>query len=302
MSKGGSEMVKPFLKWAGGKRQLISEIMAYYPFEKSKITKYAEPFVGGGAILFDILNKYDLDSIYISDTNFDLINTYKVIRDNIDKLVKELLIIQNEFLAQNDEERKNYYTKKRDRFNELKTNSKKYNIERATLMIFLNRTCFNGLFRVNKNGMFNVPMGRYKNPLICDEVNLRKISKKLKKVEIVYGDYKKSIKFIDENTFVYFDPPYRPLTKTANFTSYTKYDFTDEKQIELSQFIDTINKKGAKIVLSNSDPKNIDENDNFFDEIYSDYNIKRIIANRFISCKGNSREKVKELIIANYDI
>lgn len=112
MSKGGSEMVKPFLKWAGGKRQLISEIMAYYPFEKSKITKYAEPFVGGGAILFDIINKYELDSIYISDTNFDLINTYKVIRDNIDKLVKELLIIQNEFLAQNEENRKNYYTKK----------------------------------------------------------------------------------------------------------------------------------------------------------------------------------------------
>ena len=291
--------VKPFLKWAGGKGQLIDEIEKFYPFDK-KINKYAEPFIGGGAVLFDILNKYELDYIYISDTNFDLINTYKVIRDNIDKLVKELLIIQNEFLAQNDEYRKSYYIKKRDRFNELNTNIEKYNIERATLMIFLNRTCFNGLFRVNKNGMFNVPMGRYKNPLICDEVNLRKISKKLKKVEIVYGDYKKSIKFIDENTFVYFDPPYRPLTKTANFTSYTKYDFTDEKQIELSKFIDTINKKGAKIVISNSDPKNDNVEDNFFDELYKNYNINRVKATRMLNSNASLRGAINELLITNY--
>ena len=132
--------------------------------------------------------------------------------------------------------------------------------------------------------------------------NLKNVSRALKNVKIVYADYRESENFIDEKTFVYIDPPYRPLNTSSSFTSYTENDFTDKEQIELAEYIDILNKKGAKIVLSNSDPKNVDENDNFFDEIYSNYNIKRIIANRFISCKGNSREKVKELIIANYDI
>lgn len=204
--------VKPFLKWAGGKGQLIKEIERYYPFENGVITKYAEPFVGGGAVLFDILSKYDLDEVYISDINAELINTYRVIRDNIDDLIEILSAMQNDFIPLDTEHRKGYYLNKRSRFNELKVNGdKNINLEKAALMIFLNKTCFNGLYRVNKKGLFNVPMGAYKNPMICDENNLKAVSEKLQRVTIVCGDYRKSEDFIDENTFVYFDPPYLSL-------------------------------------------------------------------------------------------
>ena len=212
--------LKPFLKWAGGKGQLIHEIAPYYPFEDSRIKKYAEPFVGGGAILFDILSKYDLEAVYISDVNSELINTYCTIRDRADELIHLLLLMQNEFTALSAEERKSYYTEKRARFNDLKMHENKADSkERAALMIFLNRTCFNGLFRVNKKGFFNVPMGAYKNPTICDEANLRAVAEKLRNVTIVCADYRRAADFIDKHTFVYFDPPYRPLTETARFTA-----------------------------------------------------------------------------------
>lgn len=292
--------VKPFLKWAGGKGQLLNEIKKYYPFNNG-ITKYAEPFVGGGAVLFDILANYDLKEIYISDINVELMNTYRIIRDNIESLIDILYSIQNEFLPMNTDDRKTYYTKMRDRFNDLKVNGdENVNIEKAALMIFLNKTCFNGLYRVNKKGLFNVPMGAYKNPLICDENNLRAASEKLQKVTIVCGDYKQSADFIDENTFVYFDPPYRPLNETSGFTAYTENLFNDEEQIELAKFVDVMNKKGAKIVVSNSDPKNTNAEDNFFEDIYANHTIKRVEANRMINSKGASRGKIKELLISNF--
>ncbi|MBR5473304.1 MAG: Dam family site-specific DNA-(adenine-N6)-methyltransferase [Clostridia bacterium] len=292
---------KPFLKWAGGKGQLLKEIESYYPFADSHITKYAEPFVGGGAVLFDILGKYDLKEIYISDINVELMNTYKIIRDNVDSLIEILYSIQNDYLSLNTEDRKSYYVKMRDRFNYLKVNGdENINIEKAALMIFLNKTCFNGLYRVNKKGLFNVPMGAYKNPMICDENNLRAVSEKLQKVTIVCGDYRESANFIDENTFVYFDPPYRPITDTASFTAYTENLFNDEEQIELAKFVDLMNKKGAKIVVSNSDPKNINSEDDFFEEIYASHNIRRVEANRMINSKGASRGKIKELLISNF--
>lgn len=291
--------VKPFLKWAGGKTQLLEEIRKYYPFMNKSITKYAEPFVGGGAVLFDILSKYDLEEIYISDINGELINTYKIIRDNPNKLVKILFNMQMEFISLTINDRKNYYLQKRERFNFLKVNDNEA-IEKAALMIFLNKTCFNGLFRVNKKGLFNVPMGAYKNPLICDKENIYVVSEKLKNVNIVCEDYKKSVDFIDEYTFVYIDPPYRPLTDTSNFTAYTTDLFNDEKQKELANFIHTIHQKGAKVLVSNSDPKNVNENDDFFDTIYKDYNIKRVEAARMINCNGKSRNKIKELLISNF--
>lgn len=291
--------VKPFLKWAGGKNQLLKEIRNYYPFMNKSITKYAEPFVGGGAVLFDILSKYDLEEIYISDINGELINTYKIIRDNPNKLVKILFNMQMEFISLTINDRKNYYLQKRERFNFLKVNDNEA-IEKAALMIFLNKTCFNGLFRVNKKGLFNVPMGAYKNPLICDKENIYVVSEKLKNVNIVCEDYKKSVDFIDEYTFVYIDPPYRPLTDTSNFTAYTTDLFNDEKQKELANFIHTIHQKGAKVLVSNSDPKNVNENDDFFDTIYKDYNIKRVEAARMINCNGKSRNKIKELLISNF--
>lgn len=300
-SKSDEKKVKPFLKWAGGKGQLLSEIEKYYPFENGRITKYAEPFVGGGAVLFDILSKYDLKEVYISDINTELINTYRIIRNDIDDLIEMLYRMQNDFVPLDTDNRKDYYMKKRERFNDLKVNGNEGdNIEKAALMIFLNKTCFNGLFRVNKKGLFNVPMGAYKNPMICDETNLRAVSKNLQKVTIVREDYRKSADFIDENTFVYFDPPYRPITDTASFTAYTENVFNDDEQIELARFVDDMHQKGAKVVISNSDPKNSNTEDNFFDNIYSAYKIKRVDATRMINCNSEARGKIKELIISNF--
>ena len=300
-NKNDEKSIKPFLKWAGGKGQLIKEIEKYYPFEKGKITKYAEPFVGGGAVLFDILSKYDVEEVYISDINAELINTYVIVREHIDELVKLLIKYQNEYVPLDKDNRKNYYIEKRNRFNDIKVNGNETeNIEKAALMIFLNKTCFNGLYRVNRKGFFNVPMGAYKNPLICDEKNLRAVSEKLQNVKIVCGDYKKSDDFIDENTFVYFDPPYRPLTETASFTAYTENLFDDEKQIELANFVKRMSDKGARVVVSNSDPKNVNEKDHFFDKIYEIYKIKRVEATRMINCNSNSRGRIKELLISNF--
>ena len=295
-----NKVVKPFLKWAGGKGQLLSEIEKYYPFDQN-ITKYAEPFVGGGAVLFDILSKIDLEEVYISDINAELINAYCIIKNHVDDLIEQLFALQKEYVPASIEERKKIYSVERDRFNYLKINGNEFaNIEKAALMIFLNKTCFNGLYRVNKKGMFNVPMGSYKNPLICDEKNLRAISGKLKNVKIVCGDYKESESFIDEHTFVYFDPPYRPITETASFTAYTEAEFSDKEQMELAEYVSFLNTKGAKIVVSNSDPKNADVNDDFFDIIYPKQKITRVEANRMINCNSEARGKVKELLISNY--
>ena len=292
---------KPFIKWVGGKGQLLSEINKLYPVELGKnINKYAEIFVGGGAVLFDILSKYKLDEVYISDKNLELINTYKSIRDNVDILIKSLKEMEEQYIPLDTENRKDYYYKKREEYNSLKINSEVNNIEKAVLFIFLNKTCFNGLYRVNKKGEFNVPMGAYKKPKICDEENLKNVSLTLRNVKIVYADYRKSEKFIDGKTFVYIDPPYRPLNITSSFTSYTENDFNDKEQIELAEYINVLNKKGAKIVISNSDPKNNDIDDNFFDKLYKNYNINRVKATRMLNSNASLRGAINELLITNY--
>ena len=292
---------KPFIKWVGGKGQLLSEINKLYPVELGKnIKKYAEIFVGGGAVLFDILSKYKLDEVYISDKNLELINTYKSIRDNVDILIKSLKGMEEQYIPLDNENRKDYYYKKREEYNSLKINSEVNNIEKAVLFIFLNKTCFNGLYRVNKKGEFNVPMGAYKKPKICDEENLKNVSLTLRNVKIVYADYRESEKFIDDKTFVYIDPPYRPLNITSSFTSYTENDFNDKEQIELAEYINVLNKKGAKIVISNSDPKNNDIDDNFFDKLYKNYNINRVKATRMLNSNASLRGAINELLITNY--
>ena len=292
---------KPFIKWVGGKGQLLSEINKLYPVELGKnINKYAEIFVGGGAVLFDILSKYKLDEVYISDKNLELINTYKSIRDNVDILIKSLKGMEEQYIPLDNENRKDYYYKKREEYNSLKINSEVNNIEKAILFIFLNKTCFNGLYRVNKKGKFNVPMGAYKKPKICDEENLKNVSLTLRNVKIVYADYKESEKFIDDKTFVYIDPPYRPLNITSSFTSYTENNFNDKEQIELAEYINVLNKKGAKIVISNSDPKNNDIDDNFFDKLYKNYNINRVKATRMLNYNASLRGAINELLITNY--
>ena len=292
---------KPFIKWVGGKGQLLPEINKLYPVELGKnINKYAEIFLGGGAVLFDILSKYKLDEVYISDKNLELINTYKSIRDNVDILIKSLKEMEEQYIPLNNEDRKIYYYEKREEYNSLKINSEVNNIEKAILFIFLNKTCFNGLYRVNKKGKFNVPMGAYKKPKICDEENLKNVSLTLRNVKIVYADYRESEKFIDDKTFVYIDPPYRPLNITSSFTSYTENDFNDKEQIELAEYINVLNKKGAKIVISNSDPKNNDIDDNFFDKLYKNYNINRVKATRMLNSNASLRGAINELLITNY--
>ena len=292
--------VKPFLKWAGGKAQLLDNIRLKYPAALGKsVTKYAEPFVGGGAVLFDILSNYNMKEVYISDINRELILTYHVIRDNIYDIIARLKTFEDAYLPADETERKEIYYNNRKRFNALKLAGSE-SAELAALFIFLNRTCFNGLYRVNSKGEFNVPQGSYKNPCICDENNLRAVSEKLVKVNIVCGDYKKSKNFIGKDTFVYFDPPYRPLTASSNFTSYTQDGFGDQEQIELARYINELSEQGVFVVASNSDPKNANEADNFFDELYANQKIFRISANRAINSVGKGRGEISELLIASY--
>lgn len=293
--------MKPFIKWAGGKSQLLGEINKKIPNDFGiSLKKYAEPFVGGGALLFYILSNFEVDEIFISDINAELINTYNVIKYEIDKIIECLYVLQKEYLVLNDDEKKIFYYDKRKLFNQIKNNTLVNDIEKASLFIFLNKTCFNGLYRVNKNNEFNVPVGKYKNPLICDEDNLRKISQALKNVIIKCCDYRETASFIDNNTLVYIDPPYRLLTKTSNFISYNNFQFNDQEQKNLVCFINEMSKKGAKIIVSNSDPKNINVDDDFFDNLYKKNHITRIKANRMINSKGKLRGKISEILITNF--
>lgn len=293
-------IVKHFVKWAGGKSQILDTIRAKYPAELGKsITKYVEPFVGGGAVLFDVLNRYTLESVYISDINGELITTYIAIRDNANALIALLSAMQSDFWQADEEARKVYYYAKRERFNTLKT-AQSDNIEIAALFIFLNRTCFNGLYRVNAKGGYNVPMGNYKKPGICDGENLQAVSACLQGVQIVCGDYQRSRTFIDNKTFAYFDPPYRPLSQTSSFTAYAQDGFGDNEQTELARYIDELSDKGAFVVASNSDPKNTNADDDFFDTLYRKHTISRISANRMINSAASGRGKINELIITSY--
>ena len=291
--------LKPFVKWVGGKGQLIEEIEKMLPSDGEKVlTKYAEPMVGGGALLFNVLSRYQFDELYISDINPELINAYIAIKQNVEALIKRLNEMQMTFLPLDENGRKYYYYNVRDKFNTLKL-SDSTSAEKAAYFIFLNKTCFNGLYRVNRKGLFNVPIGSYKNPTICDADNLRNIHEALQNVTIVCGDYSQSQSFIDSETFVYLDPPYRPISETSAFTSYNSDAFDDNEQIRLAKFIDEINAAGAKIVLSNSDPKNVNEEDNFFDNLYKNYKINRVEASRAINSKGDKRGKINELLICN---
>lgn len=284
---------KPFLKWAGGKTQLLDEITARLPdgLRTGEIDTYVEPFVGGGAVFFYIAQNYThLKRFYLLDINQDLINCYNEINTNVDALIDELRSLETVFLRKRSG-RKDFYYEIRDQFNMDRS---------AAKLIFLNKTCYNGLYRVNRNGDFNVPFGDYKNPTICDEENLRSASTLLQKAKITCGDFIDSKKYIDNHTFVYFDPPYRPLSPTASFTSYSKDSFSEQDQIKLAKFCRQIHSKGAKFLLSNSDPKNEDPNDHFFEDHYKEFTIDRVKANRAINCKSSGRGKINELIVLNY--
>lgn len=295
--------VKPFVKWAGGKGNLLNQLEKFYPVElqNGEIDYYVEPFVGGGAVLIDILQNYKVKEAYAFDINLELINSYNVIKNNVDELISNLKSLEKEYLCMEKEERKKYFYQIRKRYNSYNLSKEEISVQKAVEFIFLNRTCFNGLYRVNKNGDFNVPMGNYKNPTICDEENLRELSKLIKNVSFQYGDYKKSQKYIKKNTFVYFDPPYRPLNITSGFTSYTKENFDDENQKELALYYRELSNHNVKVMLSNSNPKNTNKDDSFFENIYEGFNINKVYAKRMINADSNGRGEISELLITNYN-
>ena len=289
------KLAKPFLKWAGGKTQLLDEIEQRLPqgLSAAEIDTYIEPFVGGGAVFFYIAQKYNkIERFYLFDINQDLVNCYNAIKSDVDSLIDELRFLETEFLRKRSG-RKDFYYEIRDQFNADRSPAK---------LIFLNKTCYNGLYRVNRKGEFNVPFGDYKNPTICNEENLRSVSTLLQKAKITCGDFTDSEKYIDNHTFVYFDPPYRPLSATASFTSYSKNSFSEQDQIKLAQFCRQIHSRGAKFLLSNSDPKNENQNDRFFEDHYKEFTIDTVKAARAINCKASARGQIRELIMTNYQI
>jgi len=287
-------LAKPFLKCAGGKGQLISDIEARLPagLKTGEIDTYIEPFVGGGAVFFHIAQNYThLKRFYLLDVNQDLINCYNEVKTNVDALIDELKTLQDEFCRRNTAARKHFFYDIRSQFNRYRSPAK---------LIFLNKTCYNGLYRVNKANLFNVPFGDYKNPTICDEENLRSVSEVLQKAHLICGDFTECERFFEDHTFVYFDPPYHPLSPTASFTSYSKDSFSEKDQIKLAEFCKQIHRKGTKFLLSNSDPKNEDPTDHFFEDQYKDFSIDRVKAIRAINCKASGRGQINELLITNY--
>ncbi|MDZ7958267.1 MAG: Dam family site-specific DNA-(adenine-N6)-methyltransferase [Aulosira sp. DedQUE10] len=299
---------KPFLKWAGGKSQLIGQINNFLPNElfKGSIKRYIEPFIGGGALFFYIAHKYNtIQELFISDLNIELFIAYKTIQQNVDDVIKHLSKIEIEYFSLDESEKSKYFYQMRLQFNSRSKNinSSNYDYEwvgRTAQIIFLNKTCFNGLFRVNSKGDFNVPAGKYKKPCICDPENLKAVAKILQKTQIYHGDFIKCENFVDNQTFVYFDPPYRPISKTSNFTSYSQQSFNDSEQLRLRDFFKKLDNKGALIMLSNSDPKNENINDNFFEYAYAGYRIERVRAARNINSNALKRNLINELLVMNY--
>lgn len=279
-----NEKPKPFVKWVGGKRQLLKQfrLMNLYPPEKFDPTKgqYFEPFVGGGAVFFDLLP----EKAFLSDLNFELVTTYNVIKNDVEKLIR--------LLKKHDHSKEYFLSIRAKKVEKLSA------LQVASRFIYLNRACFNGMYRVNGKGEFNVPFGDNKNPLICDEVNLRKISEALKNVEITHQDYKHVLKKAKKGDFIYFDPPYHPISKTATFTSYTANGFTEKDQIELRDVFVELSNRGCFVMLSNSDAP-------FINKIYSEIKnsgvrINKVEAGRAINSKGSGRGKITEVLITNY--
>lgn len=300
-----TNIASPVLKWAGGKGLLLPLLSEKFPnkLRCGAIKKYIEPFVGGGAVFFDIINSYYIEEAYLFDINPELIILYNVIKNNVVELIFELDCLQKTYFSSND--RKEFYYQIREEYNlfDKKINANNYSpsfVRRAALTVFLNRTCFNGLFRVNRKGMFNVPMGSYKTPRILDADNLMAVSAALSRVTILQTDFSKTLEFADNDTFIYYDPPYRPL-KDSSFTTYVVEAFDDSEQIRLKKVFDQAHHLGALQMLSNSDPTN-EAPDPFFDDLYKDYNIYRILAKRLINSNAEKRGEIREILITNYGV
>jgi len=297
---------KPFLKWAGGKRRLLPKFQELYPHElkNHKIKNYFEPFLGSGAVFFHIAQNYKIDNAYLFDINEELILAYQVVQRDVFKLIPELEKYEKSYLKLNRGERSTYFYGLRWKFNrqrhyiDFDNYSEKW-IKRAAQIIFLNKTCYNGLYRVNSYGDFNTAAGDYNNPKICDPENLVKVSNYLIMAEIRKSSFDILENHIKHDSFVYFDPPYRPISKSS-FTAYSAARFGDSEQIKLSNVFSRLHDRDIRMMLSNSDPKNADPDDDFFDNLYSGFNIHRVPVPRFINSKASKRGCVSEIIITNY--
>lgn len=290
---------KPFVKWAGGKGSLLSVLDSQLPadFATQQNITYIEPFVGGGAMLFHMLATHsNIRRVVINDINKDLVRCYQLVKDDPQKLIDLLLPLEQRFLKMNEDERRCFFYEVRKDFNNAKLTAD----ERAAYFIFLNRTCFNGLYRENANGDFNVPFGRYKNPNICNIDVIMADHQILSKVVIMCGDYKKVLPRLGKGyNFVYLDPPYRPLLGSANFKQYSKSGFGDQEQEELKAFCDKLSDKGCKWMLSNSDSTN-EDGTSYFQTLYEGYAFDKILAPRFINAYAEKRKKQTEVLIKNY--
>lgn len=292
---------KPFLKWAGGKGKLLSQLSEHLPKRISEEPfTYIEPFVGGGAMLFYMLQHFsNIKKVVINDVNVDLILAYKTIKDDVESLIESLNNLEKKYYSIDAEKRSDMYYDIREQYNQHQGES----VARVSQLIFLNKTCFNGLYRVNSKGFFNVPFGRYVNPTICNADVLRADSMVLKSanIEICQGDFCEVIKQIDGLTFVYMDPPYRPLDATSSFTAYAKGDFNDDDQRKLASFCNMLSEKECLWMQSNSDCSAKNPEDTFFEDLYNQYIINRVYASRSINANASKRGKLTELLIKNYE-
>lgn len=296
-----STEAKPFLKWAGGKGQLLNQLSEHLParIHREPFT-YIEPFVGGGAMLFFMLQHFgNIKRAIINDVNEDLILAYQTIKNDVETLICRLETVEKDYLKIDLNQRSNLFYEIRERYNQHIGD----NIERVSQLLFLNKTCFNGLYRVNKKGLFNVPFGKYSNPTICNAEVLRADSQLLQsaKVEICQGDYTQTLEHVDGLTFFYLDPPYRPLDATSSFTAYAKGDFNDDDQRALADFCHQLSDRGCLWMESNADCSAKNPEDTFFEDLYRNYRIERVYASRFINANPNKRGKLTELLIKNYE-
>lgn len=306
---GAKEVTRPFLKWAGGKRQLLNQLKPLFPeaLVSGDISRYCEPFIGGGAVFLEVVANYNIREAFLYDNNLDLVIAYNVIRDSVDDLILELIKLEKKYLKLSAKKRQMMFYEIRESFNDERknvykkkaTNEKK--CARSAKLIFLNKTCFNGLYRVNKAGDFNVPLGRHTNPSILDKENLLNISKTLSIATIECKDFSHVMSMADGNTFVYCDPPYRPLNETSNFTAYSKNAFNDEEQLRLASVCKKACESGALVMISNSDPANTNSHDTFLNEAYKEFYFHKVSALRAINSKGAGRGSVSELVITSYE-
>ncbi len=289
---------RPFLKWAGGKTQLLPALLARLPpgLGDGSIHRYVEPFVGGGALFFDLATRFPSLDCRLFDANPGVALVYRVVRGQVEDLIARLEVMDAAYRAEDEAGRKDYYYAVRERFNAGGLDL----VEQAADLLFLNRTGFNGLYRTNGSGGFNVPHGRYRNPQISRPDLLRAASRALASAEIEVDDFSAAGTVVDDRTFIYLDPPYRPLTKTASFTAYSSHPFGDEEQRRLAAFVRALDARGARIMLSNSDPRNADPGDDFFDALYEGFVIERVPARRMINRDGAGRGTINELVIRNY--